>query len=94
MGDSESRAELQRLVSEALGVDKVALADDALTRESTLIIERSAPKNLRQRPLQGRILESSKKFRLLLSDGRCWLERASDGARWELVKASCVPAEG
>jgi hypothetical protein len=87
----ESRAELQRLVSEALGTDGVLLAEDALTRENTLIIERNPPQDLQQRPLQGRNMEPPKKFRLLLSGDRCWLERESDRERWELLEAKCVP---
>ncbi|MBB3059642.1 hypothetical protein [Microbulbifer rhizosphaerae] len=90
----ESRAELQRLVSEALHGAPVTLAEDAFTRESTLIIERNPPQNLQQRPLQGRDMDRPKKFRLLLSGERCWLERESDGERWELLQAKCVPAGG
>ncbi|MCX2802675.1 hypothetical protein OQJ68_12845 [Microbulbifer thermotolerans] len=90
----EAREELQRLVSEALGGADVVLSKEVLTRESALIIERNPPQDLRQRPLQGRNLESPEKFRLLLSGGRCWLERAKNGQRWELLKAECVPASG
>jgi hypothetical protein len=87
----QSRAELQRLVSEASQGAKITLAEDALTRESTLIIERNPPQDLQQRPLQGRNMEPPKKFRLLLSGDRCWLERESDRERWELLEAKCVP---
>lgn len=90
----EGRAELQRLVSEALHGAPVTLAEDAFTRESTLIIERNPPQNLQQRPLQGRNMDRPKKFRLLLSGERCWLERESDGERWELLEAKCMPAGG
>lgn len=89
----ESRAELQRLISEALGGAPVILAEDSLTAESTLIIERNPPRDLEQRPLQGRNMEPPKKFRLLLSGNRCWLEREEDGKRWELLETTCV-AEG
>ncbi|MFC6632858.1 hypothetical protein [Microbulbifer taiwanensis] len=89
----QSHAELQRLVTEALGGAPVTLAEDALTRESVLVIERNPPQDLQQRPLQGRNREMPKKFRLLLSGDRCWLERAADGERWELLEAKCVPAD-
>ncbi|MGL6160722.1 hypothetical protein [Microbulbifer sp.] len=90
----ESNVELERVVSEALHGAPVTLAEDAFTGESTLIIERNPPQNLQQRPLQGRDMDRPKKFRLLLSGERCWLERESDGERWELVQTKCVPAGG
>lgn len=86
--------ELQSLVSEALGASQVVLAEDSLTRESTLIIERNPPRTMEQRPLQGRNMERPERFSLLLSGGRCWLEREADGERWEVKESACVPAGG
>lgn len=88
----EARAELQRVVSEAMHGVPVTLADDALTRESVLVIERNPPQDAQHRNLTGRNLESPQKFQLLISGDRCWLERAADGERWELLEAKCVPA--
>ncbi|MCI0434935.1 MAG: hypothetical protein L0271_15035, partial [Gemmatimonadetes bacterium] len=43
--DSASRAELERVVSNALNGVPVTLADDALTRESALTIEHIRPRD-------------------------------------------------
>src|SRR5207247_516423 len=51
---AESRAELRRVVSRALNRATLTLADDALTRDSTLIIERARPRGADGAPLSGR----------------------------------------
>ena len=49
---AESRAELVRTLSEALHGAPVTLADDALTRDGTLIIERTRAAHRRRRALE------------------------------------------
>lgn len=90
----EGLEELQKLVGEALGASQVTLAEDSLTRKSTLIIERNPPRTIEQRPLQGRNMEMPEKFSLLLGGDRCWLQREADGERWEVLESACVPAGG
>jgi len=87
----ESRAELARAVSAAFNGQPVTLADDALTRESQLTIERRTPPGEQGRAATGRTLEAPQRFDLVLRTGRCLLVRA-DGREWELTQARCVPA--
>jgi hypothetical protein len=47
---AESRAELARRLSEALHGAPITIADDALTRDSTLILERTQPRTADSRP--------------------------------------------
>jgi hypothetical protein len=87
----ESRAELARVVAAAFNGQPVTLADDALTRESVLTIERRTPPGEQGRAATGRTLEAPQRFELVLRTGRCLLVRA-DGREWELTEARCVPA--
>jgi hypothetical protein len=87
-----SRAELQRVVTEAANGAAVTLADDALTRESTLIVERRDPRDALGRPLSGRLLDAPQRFRLVLRDSTCVLIRESDARGWPLRDTRCVPA--
>lgn len=87
----QSRAELARVVSAAFNGQPVTLADDALTRESQLTIERRTPPGPQGRAATGRTLEEPQRFDLVLRTGRCLLVRA-DGREWELTEARCVPA--
>jgi hypothetical protein len=87
----ESRAELVRVVSAAFNGQPVTLADDALTRESQLTIERRTPPGEQGRAATGRTLDAPQRFDLVLRTGRCLLVRA-DGREWELMQARCVPA--
>jgi hypothetical protein len=77
-----SRAELQHVVSNALGGRAVTIADDALTKDSLLIIE---PKHL-----TGRDLGRPDHFRLVLSDSRCVLVHEESNARIGLMETSCA----
>jgi hypothetical protein len=87
-----SRAELTRVVSSAMNGQPVTLADDALTRESVLTLERRTPPGPQGRAATGRTLEEPEQFRLVLRGTRCVLVHPADGREWELNEAMCVPA--
>jgi hypothetical protein len=87
----ESRAELQRVVSDALGGAPVTLADDALVRESTLIVERARPRDAEGRPFGGREREKPEHFRLVKSGESCLLVQESTGRRFPLAAVACSP---
>ena len=89
---AESRAELTSVVSAAFNGQPVTLADDALTRESVLTIERRTPPGPQGRIATGRTLEAPERLNLVLRGGRCFLVREADGREWELTQARCVPA--
>jgi hypothetical protein len=86
-----SRAELARIVSAAFDGQAVTIADDALTRDSLLLIERRELRGLRGRAFGGRVLEMPEQFRLILRAATCELIRGSDGRRWEFTQTDCVP---
>jgi hypothetical protein len=90
---AQSRAELVRVVSAAMNGQPVTLADDALTRESVLVIERRTPPGPQGRAATGRTLDMPEQFRLLMRGERCMLVRA-DGREWQLEQTRCVPAAG
>ena len=91
---AQSRAELARAVAAAFNGQPVALADDALTRESTLTIERRTPPGPQGRAATGRTLERPEQFNLVLRGARCVLVRVTDGREWPLDETRCVPAAG
>ena len=88
---AQSRAELSRVVSEALGGAPVRLADDALTQASTLVIERIMPRDAAGFPLNGREVEKPQHFRLIKRASYCILIQESTGRRWLLSAATCRP---
>jgi hypothetical protein len=88
----ESRAELARVVSAAFNGQPVTLADDALTHESVLTIERRTPPGEQGRAATGRTLDAPQRLNLVLRGTRCFLVHAVDGREWELNEAQCVPA--
>ena len=89
----ESRAELQRAVSEMLSGADVLLADDALTQSSILTIEHRRTGSLDNPPLSGRDLGSPERFHLLLTGTGCVLVHESDEATVSLPETDCVPEE-
>lgn len=89
---AESHAELVRVVSRALNDAPLTIADDALTRDSTLIIERVPPRDAAGVPLSGRERGRPEHFRLLVKNGsRCELVHERSGRRWTLESATCSP---
>ena len=86
------RAELKQVVSSALGGRPVLLATDALTQSSELVIERtprSGPHGVR---IPGRNTEPARRFRLLLSGGKCVLAYVNTDQRYELRRITCRAA--
>jgi len=79
----ESRAELGQAVARVLNSAPVTLADDALTRDSLLIIERAR--------LDGREMGKPEHFRLVKSGEHCTLVHERTGARTTLASTTCQP---
>jgi hypothetical protein len=87
-----SRAALARAVSAALDGVKVTLADDALTRESVLVLEHTPRRDPYGRPLSGRDLGMPERFQLLKRGDQCVLVHERTGRRTTLLATSCVDA--
>jgi hypothetical protein len=87
---AESRAELLRLVSRALNGASLTIADDALTRDSTLIIERARVRDASGVPLTGRDTGRPERFRLVKNGTRCVLVHEGSGRRWALSSTACA----
>jgi len=87
---AESRAELLRLVTKTLHGASVTLGDDALTHESTLIVERARPHGPDGSPLQGRDRERPAQFRLVRNGKSCILVHEGSGRRLALTSTGCA----
>lgn len=87
----ESRAELRRVLSEALGGAPVTVADDALVQETTLVVERARARDPEGRPLDGREKGRPEHFRLVKSGESCYLVQESTGRRFPLSGVTCTP---
>jgi len=85
-----ARAELMRVVTLALDGAPVTLADDALTRDSVLLVERRTPAGPQGRAATGRTLDEPARLRLVLEGTRCELVREADGRRFPLRDVTCV----
>jgi hypothetical protein len=91
---AESRAELVRRVSGALHGAPITIADDALTRDSTLIVERTRARTADGVPLSGRETGRPEHFRLVKNGTRCVLVHERTEKRWTLKAATCSPLPG
>jgi hypothetical protein len=88
---AKSRAELVRVVSRALNAAPLTIADDALTRDSALIIERARARGPDGAPLTGRDTGKPEHFRLVKNGSRCVLVHEGSGKRFTLASATCSP---
>jgi hypothetical protein len=87
---TKSRAELLQAVREALRGAPVTLAADALTRESTLIVERTRRRGPDGTLLDGRDRGRPERFRLVENGSRCLLVHEGSGHRYPLTSAHCA----
>ena len=86
---AQTHAEIVKIVSTALNVPTVTVADDALTRDSLLVIERTPAHDAGGRRLQGRELSKPEQFRLLRSKNKCVLLHVRTDVRYELTGNVC-----
>ena len=88
-----SREELTGAVRAALNGVTVTLADDALTRESTLVLERAKHRDASGLPVQGREMGAPERFHLVKSGPDCVLIHEGSGRRFSLHETACAPLE-
>ena len=87
---AQSISELQRVVRDALNGVPVRLADDALTHDSALVIERAQARDAAGLPLNGRDLGKPEHFRLVKRGAQCILIHERTGKHWALRTATCA----
>ena len=85
----ESRAELKKAVSSALNGIPVTLADDALTNDDRLIIERKQHMDANGNLIMGLERKKTRQFRLVKNNGKCILIDQANGHRVELTHTIC-----
>ena len=91
--DAGSKNEIENVVSSALNGVDIMIADDALTRESVLIIERGMRRRIDGPPELGRDLGRPAHFQLVVDARRCFLVHEETGLRWMLNATECIAAE-
>jgi hypothetical protein len=87
--NADARAEIVRVVGEALGNSDVLIANDALTRESTLFIERKPARDASGQRLSGRDYGKPERFDLVKQGDACVLVHASTQKRYGLKEVRC-----
>jgi hypothetical protein len=87
----QSRAELLRVLSEAMNGAPVTIADAALTTDDTLIIEPAARRDATDLNRGGRETRRPAHFRLFMRGSQCVLVHMETGRRWTLTSATCSP---
>ncbi len=87
----QSRAELRRAVSEALHGVSVTLADDALTHDNRLIVERRSIRDAQGIPVMGIQTEKPHQFYLVKNGKNCILIYGEDDRRIKLKQTACEP---
>ena len=87
--DSASRAALQAAVNDVLQTE-VALADDALTKDSLLVIERRIPQTVEGSDAGGRTMQAPIQFQLVLNGTDCVLVDQRNQARTVLPDTNCA----
>ena len=90
-GSVEARDFSTRIVRGALPGRAITLADDALTRDSTLMLERAPARTAEGVPLSGRETARPERFRLVKTGARCVLVHERAGRRFTLASATCEP---
>jgi hypothetical protein len=86
---AKGRAEVASSVSAALGGVPVTLADDALTRESTLVLERARRRDPNGLLIQGRERGMPERFDLVKNGSDCLLVHQRTGKRIALHEVAC-----
>lgn len=90
--DPQAEAEIATIINEVMPGANVKLADDILSKDNRLFIQRS-PTMVDGNPIEGRITEMPRKFELYRSNDACFLVDDKTGESYLLKHASCRPVE-
>ncbi len=85
-----SQEELLSVTKEALNRSHIVLADNALTTDSILIIDRDLKNDLSGDYAMGRRFDQPIKFRLLKKNGQCILIQENTDKYWVLQQTQCA----
>jgi hypothetical protein len=85
----ESRIELEKAVSKALKGVPVTLADNVLTKDNLLMIERKPHVDAKGNLIMGLETKMPRQFRLVKNNDKCILIDQSNGNRMELKQTAC-----
>jgi hypothetical protein len=86
----ETLQEIEQTIATALGVTKVTLAADVLTKTSVIIIERGMQRGIDRPPELGRDPGRPDRFQLIISGSQCVLVNDQNGVHWPLVSVECI----
>lgn len=86
---AQGHAELIAVIAQRLHRTDVLIADDALMRDSTLIIEPVRPRDTQGQLLNGRETRLPEHFTLLKRGSHCYLQHERTGEQIELHYVHC-----
>lgn len=87
------RKALQQAASKLLYGRDVKLTNSAFLKNPTLSIDRIAANDQQQRPIDGRIVDTSNSFielSLWIKNGECWLKRKDTDESIEIQGLNCI----
>lgn len=87
--DAEARAELTRLVHDAVGQYHVTFTFATLQEQGFLLLERTPARGPGGHRLPGRDLSEPERFEVWLQGEQCVLRQVRTGAEWPLEHARC-----
>lgn len=85
-----SRAELSRVIRDALHGAPVTLGDDALTTSNLLAVDHARIRDPAGRFLDGRVLLRPETFELFKRGAHCVLVQSKTGRSWRLRRTECA----
>jgi hypothetical protein len=88
---AQSHDELVHVVSGALSVPTIMIADDALTRDAMLVIDRAPARDASGQQLSGRDVGRPEQFQLVSVGSRCELVHLKTQKHYVLTKVRCKP---
>ena len=90
---AETRQELERTISAALNGVQITIAEDALTKNSVLVIERGLQRGINRPPELGRDMGRPYRFQLFIAGSQCILVNMENGQQWQLTTVECIEHE-
>ncbi len=86
--NAKTTQELTQIISQTLGAE-VIIADDALTQNHWLIVERKQHRNIEHGVLDGRSDETPENFKLVMKKDKCVLTYPKKQREWVLKNVRC-----
>ena len=87
--NQNAKLQIKQIILQDFGTRELKIADDAFLNQSSITIMKQVRRTLENSNLQGRDMQTPKRYKLMKSGSNCYLVSDSNSKTWKLTDVTC-----